>query len=177
MCRGWRWKEVVHCCLCWSEVTGDQYIWFDIRSVTCRAGAREGSKSNISCCALLARRVRATFAWYTRDTSYANFARNICVTYAPDSRRIHASHPRIRRKCCANLPSAQQGMLLFDPSVGLSETNICRLGSRQQMPKLHPLQCILRYILDILVNKTHQWFTWTIFCTYFTLRTEGDLFR
>jgi hypothetical protein len=55
---------------------------------------------------LVARQVRATFAWCTRATwrtSYANFARNICVTYAPDSRRMRASHPRIRRKCCAHL--------------------------------------------------------------------------
>jgi hypothetical protein len=53
--------------------------------------------------------VRATLAWCTRvtwRTSYANFARNMCVTYAPDSCRIHvrrASHPRIRRWCCAHL--------------------------------------------------------------------------
>jgi hypothetical protein len=31
-------------------------------------------------------------------------AGNICVTYAPDYRRMRASHPRMRRKCCAHLP-------------------------------------------------------------------------
>jgi hypothetical protein len=49
----------------------------------------EGSKSNIPCCA---RQVRATFAWYADGhTSYANFARNICVTYAPDSLRMRVT--------------------------------------------------------------------------------------
>jgi hypothetical protein len=58
----------------------------------------EGSKSNL-CCALLARQVRATFAWCTWATrrTYANFARNICVTYAPDSHtpdaRVTSANP------------------------------------------------------------------------------------
>jgi hypothetical protein len=49
-------------------------------------------------------------------TSYANFACHICVTYAPDSRRMRASHQRIRRKCCAHLPRATRDVTL-DPSV------------------------------------------------------------
>jgi hypothetical protein len=43
----------------------------------------------------------------TWRTSYANSARNICVTYAPDSRRMRVtSDPRIRCKCCVHLPRA-----------------------------------------------------------------------
>jgi hypothetical protein len=83
----------------------------------------EGSKSNIHCCALLSRQVRATltFAWWTRATwrtSYANFARNICVTYSPDTHRIHSrrmrtSHPRIRR--FAHLPRATKECYFWSP--------------------------------------------------------------
>jgi hypothetical protein len=57
----------------------------------------EGSKSNIPCCALLC----------------------LVTYYAPDSRRIHAgcaSHPRIRRKCCAHI---------LDPSVHVFHTMPC----------------------------------------------------
>jgi hypothetical protein len=53
----------------------------------------------------------------TWHTSYANFAGNICVTYAPDARRIRvtSANPTCRAM------SAQQGMLLLNPSVwGLS---------------------------------------------------------
>jgi hypothetical protein len=32
----------------------------------------------------------------------------ICVTYALDSRRMRASHPRIRRKCCVHLPHEER---------------------------------------------------------------------
>jgi hypothetical protein len=79
----------------------------------------EGSKSNIPCCALLARQVRATFAWCTRAkwrTSYVNFTRNLCVTYAPDSCRMRMSHPRIRRKCCPHLPRATRDVTFRDPT-------------------------------------------------------------
>jgi hypothetical protein len=63
----------------------------------------EGSKINIPCCVLLARQLRATVAWcactqHTRATwrtSYANFACINCVTYAPDSRRMRASHKSV----------------------------------------------------------------------------------
>jgi hypothetical protein len=53
---------------------------------------RRGPKLDIPCCALLARQVRAHDARGLHDascTSYANFARNICVTdICPDSLRI-----------------------------------------------------------------------------------------
>jgi hypothetical protein len=45
----------------------------------------------------------------TWRTSYANFARNICVTYAPDSRRMRVTSA-IARTC--RTMSAQQGMFL-----------------------------------------------------------------
>jgi hypothetical protein len=44
----------------------------------------EGSKSNTPCCALLARQVRETFAWYAgymMHIVYANSARNICARW------------------------------------------------------------------------------------------------
>jgi hypothetical protein len=43
----------------------------------------------------------------TSLVSYANFARYICMTM----RQIHAgcaSHPRIRRLCCAHLPRVER---------------------------------------------------------------------
>jgi hypothetical protein len=40
--------------------------------------------------------LRATFAWHMRQI------------HAQDSRRMHASHPRIRRKCCAHLPREER---------------------------------------------------------------------
>jgi hypothetical protein len=54
----------------------------------------EGSKSNITCCALLA--------------DGAHRMTRICVTYAPDSTpdARATSHPRIGRKCCALLVRA-----------------------------------------------------------------------
>jgi hypothetical protein len=56
----------------------------------------EGFKSNIHAVALPARQVRATIAWLrglhcTWRTAYANFTRTICVTYAPDSRRMRVT--------------------------------------------------------------------------------------
>jgi hypothetical protein len=71
--------------------------------------------STIPCCA---RQVRATFAWCTRATwrtSYANFARNICVTYA---RHIRESGG----KCCAHLPHEERATrddVTLDPSVSI----------------------------------------------------------
>jgi hypothetical protein len=91
--------------LCWQKLliyqslctwmVRENPIWIRIKGMWVmfpRGRQCRGSKSNIPCCALIARQVRATFAWLraTWRRSYANFARSICVTYAPDSRRIHA---------------------------------------------------------------------------------------
>jgi hypothetical protein len=94
-----------------------------IAIMVCWCSHTEGSKCNIPCCALLGRQKGATFACCTRATwrtSYTKSARNICMTYAPDSRRMRASHPRIRRKCCAHLlheERATRDHVLLDPSV------------------------------------------------------------
>jgi hypothetical protein len=109
------------------------------------------SKSNIPCCALLARKVRTTFAWCTRATwrtSYANLARNICVTYAPYSRRMRA-HCRTR--------SAQQGMLPLDPSVRgflLNRRDGVRVSRLKHYKGLCPLERItLRFNAVLIVRR------------------------
>jgi hypothetical protein len=80
-----------------------------------------GSKSYIPCCALLVRQVRATFAsdsqmWHASGLnlahSQADVTRKICVRCASCS-PVH--HANVARTCRAR--SAQQGMLLLDPSV------------------------------------------------------------
>jgi hypothetical protein len=63
-----------------------------------------------NCCAEHLVGTRATWR-----TSYANCARKIwlCVTYAPDSRRMHVTSANPTQMLRA--PAAQQGMLLLDP--------------------------------------------------------------
>jgi hypothetical protein len=77
----------VHCCTCSTPKKEDPVVSNQDR-VCCKWIVE--SNSNIPCCALLPRQVRATFAWYAGHMThivYANFARNICMTYAPDARR------------------------------------------------------------------------------------------
>jgi hypothetical protein len=72
------------------------------------------SKSDISCCA-----ARCAQIWHdTRPVmhiAYANFARNICVTCSRFTRHIRESDANVARTCRTR--SAQQGMLLLDPTV------------------------------------------------------------
>jgi hypothetical protein len=73
----------------------------------------EGSKSNVPCCALLAQHVHATFAsdsrmWRASSVNLAHMLRK-CASCT--------CSPRIMRMLRTR--SAQQGMLLLDPSVVL----------------------------------------------------------
>jgi hypothetical protein len=58
------------------------------------------------------------YVGYAWRTSYANYARNICVTYAPDSRRMRVTSANLKQMLRA--PVAQQGMLLLDPSCSIT---------------------------------------------------------
>jgi hypothetical protein len=70
----------------------------------------EGSKSNIPCCALLVRQVRATFAsdsWMWRAHQawiwHIGHSNIIRANFAYDVRHVHVHSPRIMQ-CCAHLP-------------------------------------------------------------------------
>jgi hypothetical protein len=112
----------------------------------------KGSKSNIPCCALLVRQMRAKFAWCMWTTwraSYVNFAGNICVTNAPDSRcHIRESDANVARHQC-RARSAQQGMLLLSPSVAiiisLPSFHHCTCNIRQSKTKPLPQACAGRF--------------------------------
>jgi hypothetical protein len=95
------------------------------------ATPHRGSKSNIPCCALLARVVRVVRATFASDSRmwrasgenpawiwrifHANVTRNICVRSASCSSRIMQM---------LRAPAAQ-GMLLLDPSVYVVPLYIC----------------------------------------------------
>jgi hypothetical protein len=81
-----------------------------------------------------ARQVRATFAWCTRATwrtSYANFARNICVTYAPDSRRMGVTSANPTQMLCA-LPHEERATrdVTFGPLCISEKPNAAFSGTR-----------------------------------------------
>jgi hypothetical protein len=89
-----------------------------------------------------AAQVCATFAWCTRATwrtSYANFGRNICVTYAADSRRMRALHPRIGPKCCTC--RAQQGMFCRCWYYSCRDCT-CAHASQKQYVSLKPTKSV-----------------------------------
>jgi hypothetical protein len=83
------------------------------------ASYTQGSKSNIPCCALLPRQVRATFAsdsrmWRVNPAWIWRICHAmLCGKFAYDVRHVaRVHHANVARTC-----RAQQGMLLLDPSV------------------------------------------------------------
>jgi hypothetical protein len=81
-----------------------------------------GVQNNIPCCTLLGRPVNATFAVIRGRRGlhdahrYANFARNICVTYAPDTPvRITSANPTQMLRAPAARGARNKGCYFLTP--------------------------------------------------------------
>jgi hypothetical protein len=95
----------------------------------------------------------------THIVSYANFARNICATYAPDSCRMRVTSANATQMMRA--PAAQQGMLLWTPLYarytvqlqsifGTPCIRICQTREAADLIRMLP------YLTELIIGKIEQ---------------------